>query len=552
MQTVLIVALTPALWAQSPVPPDADVLTAQMRGFVAAMDSSKSIAAMPWDEYIVLLYERLQQREPTPREFAVLCGLHDQIGLTPSAALSMVLRGDLLCPSYEQIRAFLAGKASVPFVSDTHSREVARRLARLCETADWMESEPVPSVEQEVKQLEIEPDPPDIRYNVYFGYLHAHCGLSDGEGTPTEAYAHARDVGGLDFFALTDHGEFLLLWPWDDKYAQLRDAAEQANEPGRFAALYGFEWSNPLLGHINVINAEDFTDCLRDFSIPAVYRWLERRPEAFGRFNHPGDYDYTGQEFLHFRLFPKAVPQMIGIELWNESLGFDTYYYRGSWTEDASFLDVANRNGWQLGALGAQDNHSANWGTRNDFRTAVHAEELTREAIVDAYRHRRFYTTEDKDLYLDFRCAGFPMGSRVQDAPRQFRVTASDGSGDAFEEVRLYKNGMLFETRPVQGIVVDETFEDASADSNDYYYVIIRQTDDNDHNGHNDEAISSPIWTGATPVYESGPGCVGGFQRGGEGISPTSLGDMLSVLCVACLLARRTARRRGVLDGVLS
>jgi len=40
---------------------------------------------------------------------------------------------------------------------------------------------------------------------VFFGNLHSHTALSDGSGTPAEAYEHARDVAGLDFLAITEH-----------------------------------------------------------------------------------------------------------------------------------------------------------------------------------------------------------------------------------------------------------------------------------------------------------------------------------------------------------
>jgi hypothetical protein len=37
-------------------------------------------------------------------------------------------------------------------------------------------------------------------YNVYFGQFHSHTSVSDGKGTPSEAYQYARDTAGLDFF----------------------------------------------------------------------------------------------------------------------------------------------------------------------------------------------------------------------------------------------------------------------------------------------------------------------------------------------------------------
>jgi hypothetical protein len=41
--------------------------------------------------------------------------------------------------------------------------------------------------------------------NHYFGNLHSHTSFSDGSGTPDEAYKYARDVGDLDFLAVTEH-----------------------------------------------------------------------------------------------------------------------------------------------------------------------------------------------------------------------------------------------------------------------------------------------------------------------------------------------------------
>jgi len=525
----------PSLWAESPTPNDADALSAKMRAVITELDTAKSFDFPSWEEYVVLLYERIQGREPAIREFAVLCGLHQEIGLKPSEALSLVLRGDLPCPSYSQIETFLAAKTSDTFVADAQVRAAARRLAAACAAEDWETREE--EVETGVEKYALTPDPPGVEYHVFFGYVHAHSGMSDGEGTALEAYTYARDIGQLDFFALTDHAELLMLWPWENKWAQLREAADQTDEPGRFAALHGFEWTNPILGHINVINSDDFTHALKDFSIPSFYRWLTARPDAFAQYNHPGSGDTIGPEFLHFRLFPRAVPQMVGVELWNGREGFDFYYYGGSWNSEVSYMDVANQNGWQLGALGDQDNHSANWGTQTDFRTAVLAVELNREAILDAYRHRRFYSTEDKDLRLDFRCAGYPMGSHVQDAVREFHVTASDDSGDTFAEVRLYRNGTLIESRAVEGRFVDVVFDDTNAQGDDYYYVIVRQNDDNDDNGRNDEAISSPIWTGTPSPPPTG--CAGLCPENASPDADARADLLVTILMIGVLLCQR-------------
>ncbi|MCI0505926.1 MAG: hypothetical protein L0Z73_07410 [Gammaproteobacteria bacterium] len=315
-----------------------------------------------------------------------------------------------------------------------------------------------------------------VNYNIYFGYLHAHSEMSDGQGSPDEAYAFARDVGQLDFIALTDHGELLLIWPWQNKWQQLVDAAQAAYLPDSFVSLWGFEWSNPFLGHLNNINSSDFTHTLSEFWLFDIYDWIAARPDAFARFNHPGDYDFLHLEFYHFSPYAPVQNQMVGIETWNGGDSFDAYFYPGGYNTPFSYLDEANQKQWYLGALGGQDNHQPDWGIKNEFRTAVLAESLTREAIVDAYRNRRFYATEDKNLELRFSANDYPMGSRISGIMRNFLIEACDG--DTFSEVRIYRNGNLLETRQVSGNCIREEFTYSDV-SPAYYYTIVKQNDDN-------------------------------------------------------------------------
>ena len=85
------------------------------------------------------------------------------------------------------------------------------------------------------------------------------------------------------------------------------------------------------------------------------------------------------------------------------------------------------------------------------------------------------------------------MGSKLTAVPRNFTVTASDASGDTISEVRLYRNGTLIAVNPVSGNSINTTFTDNSTGSA-YYYVMVKENDDQDGNGRNDEALSSSIW----------------------------------------------------------
>jgi hypothetical protein len=56
------------------------------------------------------------------------------------------------------------------------------------------------------------------------------------------------------------------------------------------------------------------------------------------------------------------------------------------------------------------------------------------------------------------------------------------------------RNGILLATQPVSGNQVSAGFTDASTAGKAYYYVMVKENDDNDKNGRNDEALASPIW----------------------------------------------------------
>ncbi len=86
------------------------------------------------------------------------------------------------------------------------------------------------------------------------------------------------------------------------------------------------------------------------------------------------------------------------------------------------------------------------------------------------------------------------MGSRLSGVRRVFTVRALDKGGDTFEQVRLYRDGNLLRTQAVSGNLITVRFQDVFYARPAYYYVIVQQSDDNDGNGRNDEAISSPIW----------------------------------------------------------
>lgn len=486
--------------ADSAAPPeDADAIQSGMEQILVSLDAAAYAKSVSYAEHVVIAYQRAQHREPTPEEFIVLSVRQGRPIFKRSEVLAMALRRDEAALTWDQCREFLKKRTPKDFRSSAATRAIARQLAKTSLSSvtqkDILKKACFPQPAQG-RKAKTAPVIPGEEYNVYFGYTHAHSGLSDGSGTPEEAYAYARDEGDLDFFSLTDHAEQLELWPWENKWQRLKCAAEAVYAPGTFVSLWGFEWANPLVGHINVINSTGLTSVLDSFFLPELYGWLTAEPEAIGIFNHPGNCDDLGIEFRHMEYFTDSADQIVGIEIANSNDSFERYYYSGGWETAYSYWDEGNLKGWKLGPVVGQDNHGPDWGTKNPWRTAVLAKELTREAIIDAYRHRRFYATEDPGLHLDFRCAGYPMGSSLLEVPAEFTVDAATDAAAAFEQIRLYRNGELLETRPVSGNPVQAIFSDPVPLESAYYYVIVTETVDRDSNGRKDEAITAPIWIG--------------------------------------------------------
>jgi hypothetical protein len=323
-------------------------------------------------------------------------------------------------------------------------------------------------------------------YNVYFGSLHNHSDISDGSGTPEEAYTYARNTAHLDFFGLSDHSTSLTSAQW----TEIRTQANAFNQDGVFTTFFGFEWSSFAgYGHVTVFNTVDYCPANPPtLSLPDLLIWLLARPAGLAYFNHPGEEETNGIEFDHFSIPPSD--QVIGIELWNRDRGFSKFYYNDGYysgDNNKSYIDEANNRGWRLGALGSDDNHTGTWGTDVPYRMAILSNNLTRSDLLSAIQARRFYATLDKNLSLSFKINGMEMGSTVAGGIDTLHIQAHDEDGEMFSEVVLFdKNHNTVNTWSLNNATVDLSLN-LNTSEGEYYYVKIRQAD-------GDEAISSPVW----------------------------------------------------------
>jgi hypothetical protein len=314
--------------------------------------------------------------------------------------------------------------------------------------------------------------------------LHNHTLLSDGAGNPAEAFASMRDAG-LDVAALTDHatvsfgavgaadpcgvGRTLMGDPHDGDrdpcqslagldeagWARTRALADGEDAPGDFTAIRGFEWSSPLLGHVNVWFSERWIDPLHTGGVgpeglgqyarelpglgeplgagldgalrgapgngagmAAFYRWLSLPPgtpgigggaDGIAGFNHPGR---EPGRFGYFAPDASVRDRIVSMEILNRR---EDYLFEGFTDGQPSPLVECLDAGWRVGLLGVTDEHGTDWGEPDGKgRAGLWVTELTREGVREALMARRFFATFLRGLRVDASANGVRMGQVLQ------------------------------------------------------------------------------------------------------------------------------------------
>lgn len=361
---------------------------------------------------------------------------------------------------------------------------------------------------------------------VFFGNLHSHTGFSDGTGKPSDAFKHAREKAKLDFLMVSEHnhsqagplGSNHSLYK-GPQAAALIPTAKARTVDGQFIALYGQEFSSISTGnHANVFDIPEVIDAPNG-RFDKLLEFLRAHPDSTGQtpfiqFNHP---DLTDDESEEYGLddFPTraqwlnemgAVVRLV--EIINGPAKTKLSGVRGK-VMQADFLRLLNF-GFKVAPSADQDNHFKTWGTATDARTAVIAASLTKVNLLDAFRKRHVYATEDKNLRMIFRVNGELCGE-VLAAPAtgseldiRFSIQ-DDDEPKARYKIEVFSDGapggqvaksiddVAVEGDTASGRIDDITFTGPSQ----YLFFKVTQfasTDDDEI----DRAWTAPVWFSST------------------------------------------------------
>lgn len=350
--------------------------------------------------------------------------------------------------------------------------------------------------------------------------LHNHTLMSDGGGDPAEAFGSMRDAG-LDVAALTDHATVGRVIPGpfatgdehtlcgassdcqgvlgldDGAWRRTGALADDADRPGDFTAIRGFEWSSPTLGHMNAWFSESWVDPLSTGGLGSVedllafaeqegiglvgdalgaigdliaqtpvaglgmagwYAWLKRDPatpvvgggaDALVGFNHPGREPFRFSDFVHD---PDLVERVVSLEVFNRR---EDYLFRV--VQGRSPLVSCLDAGWKPGLLGVTDQHGTDWGFPGELgRGGYFVEELTRDGVREAMLERRFFATNLQGLRLDAAANGVRMGRTLGHRDGQVVIDIDVDRGNGWVGTELVAQ-LLATGTPLPTVLAAET-----------------------------------------------------------------------------------------------
>ena len=309
---------------------------------------------------------------------------------------------------------------------------------------------------------------PYAPFQLFYGDMHSHCGLSYGRGSLDDALHNARLQ--LDFASVTLHGH------WDDMprgdprldylvdyhgrgflragaaWPTYLEAIDAANQDGEFVTFPSFEWHSMRYG--------DHCVYFRNIATPEICHaaHLEALRERLRRHPHPSlliphhigyrqGFRGINWEAYSGELSPVVeVMSFHGAALTDES--HPPYLHAMGPVDGRSAAHAGLARGHVFGFIGGSDDHSAHPGHYGYGIAGVWAKALTRDSIWDAIRQRRVYALTGDRIDLRFSLNGMPMGA-VLPYSSEREIEVSVEAAATIDSIDILRNGRVIRREAV-------------------------------------------------------------------------------------------------------
>ncbi|TVQ41189.1 MAG: hypothetical protein EA384_00940 [Spirochaetaceae bacterium] len=242
------------------------------------------------------------------------------------------------------------------------------------------------------------------QYTLYWADTHCHTVMSpDAEGDPDELIHYARRYAGIDVVGLVDNDFYPHKVLTRGEWVLKKAIARRFSRNGEFLCPPAWEFTY----HDRSLSPSDFNHrAVLHFLLPEG-RQVARRTDPDSR---------TLDRFLETISSETSLvySHHCSYEIRDQRIERSTEIV-SSWRvcmEETSFTMDQLLAGMRLGFIGSSDTHRYVPG-RGGALTGIYAEELTPEAILDAYNKRRIIATQGSKIALDLRVAGAFIGDDV-------------------------------------------------------------------------------------------------------------------------------------------
>jgi len=303
-------------------------------------------------------------------------------------------------------------------------------------------------------------------YNLFWGDMHCHSGISYGRGALEDAFEAAQE-NRLDFCSVVGHSS----WhdtPRDDEHMNrikdyivyhdegyerlarlwpdVKKLTRQVTKPGKFIPFLAFEWHSRQYGDHNVYYLRPEGEIIKADSIEE----LRDKMKIYQALVIPHHIGYTpGSRGINWDHFVTS----------EQSPFVEVYSFHGCSVTDTSpypmlremgprayekTMETGLKKGHKFGIIGSTDNHYGYPGSYGEGKVAVYARELTQQSLWEAFQARRVYAVTGDHIIVDFSLNDALMGQAVNESgKREFNFVVQ---GDDFlDYVDLIKNGRILE-----------------------------------------------------------------------------------------------------------
>ena len=282
----------------------------------------------------------------------------------------------------------------------------------------------------------------------FWADLHGQSGETVGTNSVRDYFAFARDYSALDVSGHQANDFQITAQVWEE----IKAAANDANEPGRFVAFIGYEWSGTTAGggDRNVYFLGGQGDLMRsshaqisDLSDLATDRFpiSDLHEELAGRTN--------------LFIIPHVGGRPSDLAYHSATLEPVVEVY-SSWGEFEWMLRESIARGYQVGVVAGSDGHKGRPGSSYPGASAfgvyggltcILASDLTRRAIGEALKARRCYATSGQRIIVRATCEDRPIGSQFKlDHPPGFDLEIV--GTEELEQIELWRGNELLHSWP--------------------------------------------------------------------------------------------------------